>query len=115
MKHYCWEEITHEQMSPTFARRVVHGERLTLARVYLKKGCFIPLHQHENEQMSNVLEGKMRFEVGGKERVVSAGELLHIPPGLPHLAEAMEDTVCLDIFNPVREDWLRGDDAYLRG
>ncbi|MBI3664964.1 MAG: cupin domain-containing protein [Acidobacteria bacterium] len=73
------------------------------------------MHSHENEQMSNVLEGRMRFEVGGQERIISTGELLHIPPGVPHMAEALEDTVCLDVFDPIREDWLRGDDAYLRG
>ena len=115
MTHYRWEEVTHEEMSPLLARRVVHGQGLTVARVYLKKGCLVPMHSHENEQMSNVFEGRLRFEVGGQERVVAAGELIHIPPGVPHMAEALEDTVCLDIFNPIREDWLRGEDAYLRG
>ncbi len=115
MNHYRWEEVPHEDMSPSLARRVIHGQRLTLARVYLKKGCQVPLHSHENEQISNVIEGRLRFEVGGEEKIVGAGELIHIPPHVPHLAEALDDTVCLDIFNPLREDWLRGDDAYLRG
>ena len=115
MNHYRWNDITLEQMNPLFARSVVHGDRLTLARVYMKKGCKVPLHHHENEQISAVFKGSLRFEVGGEERVVAAGELVHIPAGVPHLAEAMEDTECLDIFNPVREDWRRGDDAYLRG
>jgi len=114
MSYYRWDEVTHEQMNPLFARRVVHGERLTLARVYLKKGCQVPVHSHANEQISNVLEGSLRFEVDGRERIVGAGELIHIPPHVPHMAEALEDTVCLDIFNPIREDWLRGEDAYLR-
>ena len=114
MKHYSWDEVTFEQMNPLFGRRVVHGEHLTLARVELKKGCQVPLHHHENEQISHVLEGSLRFEIGGEEKVVRAGELVQIPPNVPHLAEALEDAVCLDIFNPIREDWLRGDDAYLR-
>ena len=114
MTHYRWEEVTREQMNPLFARRVIHGERLTLAQVYLKKGCRVPLHSHENEQISNVSEGRLRFEIGGQEQVVGPGESVHIPPGVPHLAEALDDCVCLDIFTPVREDWLRGDDAYLR-
>ncbi len=115
MNHYRWDEITREQMNPLFARSVIHGDRLTVARVYLKKGCLVPMHQHDNEQISNVFEGRLRFKVGEEERVVGPGEVLHIPPGVPHMAEALEECVCLDIFNPVREDWIRGDDAYLRG
>lgn len=114
MEYYRWDEVNHEEMNPLFARRVVHGERLTVARVYLKKGCKVPLHSHENEQISNVLEGALRFEIGGQELTVGAGELVRIPPNVPHLAEALEDTVGLDIFNPIREDWLRGEDQYLR-
>lgn len=114
MKHYCWKDVPREQMNPLFARQVVHGERLTLARVHLKKGCKIPLHHHENEQVSNVIEGRLRFEIGGQEKVVGPGEMIHIPPHSPHLAEALDDCVCLDIFTPTREDWMRGDDAYLR-
>ena len=114
MNFYRWNEVPQEQMNPLFVRRVIHGERLTLARVYLKKGCQVPLHSHENEQMSSVVEGRLRFEIGGQEKIVGAGELIHIPSGVPHLAEALEDCVCLDIFTPVREDWLRGEDAYLR-
>ncbi len=114
MDYYRWDEVNHEEMNPLFARRVVHGERLTVARMYLKKGCRVPLHSHENEQISNVFEGALRFEIGGQELTVGAGELVRIPPNVPHLAEALEDTVCLDIFNPIREDWLRGEDQYLR-
>ena len=114
MDHYRWDEVNHEEMNPLFARRVIHGERLTVAQVYLKKGCKVPLHSHDNEQISNVVDGALRFEVGGREVTVGAGELLRIPPNVPHSAEAVEDTVCLDIFNPTREDWLRGEDQYLR-
>lgn len=114
MNYYCWEDVPREQMNPLLERRVIHGERLTLARVYLKQGCKVPLHNHENEQISNVMAGRLRFEIGGQEKIVGAGELVHIPSGVPHLAEALEDCVCLDIFTPAREDWLRGDDAYLR-
>ncbi len=117
MNHYRWGEIEHEQMNPLFARRVIHGEHLTLARVFLKKGCQVPMHSHQNEQISNVLEGRLRFEIGDQkqEKIVGPGELLQIPPNVPHRAEALDDCVCLDIFTPVREDWLRGEDAYLRG
>jgi len=114
MSFHRWDEVTYEQMNPLFGRRVVHGDRLTLARVEMKKGCKVPLHHHENEQISHVLSGRLRFEIDGKEQSVGAGEIVVIAPNVPHLAEAVEDTVCLDIFNPIREDWLRGDDAYLR-
>lgn len=114
MDYYRWDEVNHEQMNPLLARRVVHGDRLTVARMFLKKGCRVPLHSHENEQISNVFEGALRFEIGGQELTVGAGELVRIPPNVPHRAEALEDTVCLDIFNPIREDWLRGEDQYLR-
>ena len=114
MNYYRWDEVSYEQMNPLFGRRVVHCDRLTLARVYLKQGCRVPTHQHENEQVSNVIEGRLRFEIGGREQIVGAGELVRIPPNVPHSAEALDDTVCLDIFNPVREDWLRGEDQYLR-
>ena len=114
MNHYRWDEIAQEQMNPLLARRVIHGERLTLAHLQLKKGCQVPLHSHENEQVCNVIEGRLRFCIAGQEQDVGAGEVIQIPPHAPHWVEALEDTVCMDIFNPVREDWLRGEDAYLR-
>jgi len=114
MKHYDWNHVPEEEMNPLLQRRVIHGQRLTLARVVLKKGCKVPLHSHENEQISSVFQGRLLFQIGGQETIVGAGELVHIPSGVQHLAEALEDCVCLDIFTPVREDWLRGEDAYLR-
>ncbi len=114
MKHYRWDDMPRERMNPLFERRVIHADRLTLATVYLKKGCAVPMHSHENEQISNVYHGRLKFEIGGQEVIVGAGEAVHIPSGVPHKAEALDDCVCCDIFTPVREDWLRGDDAYLR-
>ena len=114
MNHYRWDEVTHEEVNPLFARRVIHGERLTVARVYLKKGCRVPLHSHDHEQITNVLVGRVRFQIGSQEKIVGADELVHVPPASPHSVEALEDSLCLDIFNPIREDWLRGEDSYLR-
>jgi quercetin dioxygenase-like cupin family protein len=82
--------------------------------VLLKKGCIVPLHSHVNEQLSYILEGALKFYIDGKEIVVRAGEVLTIPPNMPHKAEAMEDTVDLDIFNPPRADWINKTDSYLR-
>jgi quercetin dioxygenase-like cupin family protein len=110
-----WQEERVEKMSPAISRQVLHTQTMTLARVMLKQGALVPRHEHENEQIVNVLEGRMRFVVGeGEERVVAAGESLVFPANVPHEAEALEDSIVLDVFSPVREDWLRGDDAYLR-
>jgi quercetin dioxygenase-like cupin family protein len=114
MKHTRWDDIEHEQLSPGIARRVLHCDALSVARIYLKKGAIVPLHQHANEQLSYVLEGLLRFDFGDHQQQVAAGEMMHIPGNEPHQVEALEDSVALDVFQPVREDWLRGDDSYLR-
>jgi quercetin dioxygenase-like cupin family protein len=100
-----------------FDRRLVTGERMMLAHVYLKKGFVVPRHQHENEQITYILEGALHFWIGEdekKEIVVRAGEVLHIPSMVWHKAEALEDTLDVDIFDPPRADWLAKTDAYLR-
>lgn len=114
---YRWDDLAKEQLNPQLSRRLVTGERVMLAHVYLDKGCVVPRHSHDNEQMTYILEGVLRFWLGedGEEVVdVAAGEILHIPSGVPHMAEALEDTLDLDVFAPPRADWLDGSDAYLR-
>jgi quercetin dioxygenase-like cupin family protein len=115
---YRWADIPKEALSPSLDRRLITGDRIMLAHVYLKKGCIVPKHSHENEQVTYILEGALRFwlgEDGGEERIVRAGEVLHIPSNLPHKAEALEDTLDVDVFSPPRKDWLDGTDSYLRG
>src|SRR6202045_4289370 len=114
LKYIAWKNVEREKMNPLIDREMVWGEKLMLARVLLKKGGHVPLHQHHNEQVTYILEGALRFVVGGKEVVVRAGEVLCIPPNMPHEAWAQVDTVDLDIFNPPREDWLNKTDDYLR-
>jgi quercetin dioxygenase-like cupin family protein len=114
MQLYQWDQVEKEQLNPKFARQVIHGDTITVARVYLRKGCLVPEHSHHNEQISMMDEGALKFIIGGQEKVVRAGEVLRIPAHVPHSAEALEDCVGTDIFAPVREDWRRGDDAYLR-
>ena len=116
MKHHKWDAIQKEQLNPTFARQVIHTKTMTIARVFLKKGCSVPEHQHPNEQVSIIDEGALRFVFApdGREVVVRAGETLEIPANLPHSAVALEDTVGIDVFSPPRQDWISGDDAYLR-
>jgi quercetin dioxygenase-like cupin family protein len=96
---------------------MIAGERLMVAHVYMEKGLVVPKHSHDNEQLTYILEGVLRFWLGEDESQVievAAGEVLLIPPNLPHRAEALERTLDVDIFSPPREDWLAGDDAYLR-
>ena len=115
--HYRWDDMPKEAVNEQLSRRLVTGERLMLAHVYLDQGCIVPQHSHDNEQLTYILEGKLRFFLGddGSEVVdVAAGEVLHIPSNLPHKAEALEDTLDVDIFSPPRADWLEGTDAYLR-
>lgn len=114
---YRWEELPLEEMSPTIARKLITGERMMLAHVYLKKGALVPKHQHENEQLTYILEGALHFRIGddlSEEVTVRAGEVLHIPSNVPHEARALEDTLDVDVFSPPRADWLNKTDAYLR-
>jgi unsaturated pyranuronate lyase len=117
-RHYRWDELPREKLNDRLERRLVTGERMMLAHVYLKRGCVVPRHSHENEQITYILEGALQFwlgEDGEQELVVRAGEVLTIPSSLPHKALALEDTLDVDIFSPPRQDWLDGSDAYLRG
>lgn len=114
---YRWEELPREKVSAMLDRRLITGDRMMLAHVYLKQGCIVPKHNHVNEQFTYILEGALRFWIGDDEKeevVVRAGEVLHIPSNVPHKAEALEDTLDVDVFSPPREDWLNKTDAYLR-
>jgi quercetin dioxygenase-like cupin family protein len=115
--HYRWDELAREELNPLIGRRLITGEQMMIAHVYLAKGAVVPKHDHHNEQITYILEGCLRFWLGEDQSEtvdVRAGEVLTIPPHLPHKAEALEDTLDVDVFTPPREDWLSGDDAYLR-
>jgi quercetin dioxygenase-like cupin family protein len=115
--HYRWDDMPKERVSDTLERRLITGDRMMLAHVYLAKGCIVPKHSHANEQLTYILEGALHFWLGedqAEEVVVRAGEVLHIPSNLPHKALALEDTLDVDIFDPPREDWLNKTDSYLR-
>jgi quercetin dioxygenase-like cupin family protein len=117
-RHHSWKSMAKEELSPTIGRKMIVGERMMIAQIFLKKGTVVPRHHHENEQITYILEGALRFHLGAdgaQEVTVRAGEVLTIPPNLPHTAEALEDTLDVDIFDPPRQDWLNGTDAYLRG
>jgi quercetin dioxygenase-like cupin family protein len=118
VRHVSWESLPKEELKPGLSRRLVSGEKGMLAQVYLAKGVVVPKHSHENEQFTYILEGALIFRMGedqSEEVVVRAGDVLHIPANVPHSAEALEETLDLDVFVPPRQDWLTGADDYLRG
>ena len=114
---YRWDDMPKEEVTAQLSRRLVTGDRVMLAHVYLNKGCVVPLHQHENEQITYILEGSLKFHVGEEQEevVLTAGDVLHIPSNVPHKATALEDTLDVDIFSPPRQDWIDKTDDYLRG
>ena len=114
LRHIPWSSVEVEELNPLLGRHFVVGQNVMLARVLLKKGCVVPEHSHHNEQITYILAGALKFGIDGKEIIVNAGEVLTIPPNMPHSAEALADTVDLDIFNPPRADWINKTDAYLR-
>ena len=114
---YRWDSMKKERVSDMLERRLITGERMMLAHVYLKKGCIVPRHSHENEQLTYILEGALKFRMGddgAEEITVHAGEVLLIPSNVPHQAEALEETLDVDVFSPPRQDWLDKKDDYLR-
>jgi len=115
LQHLVWDAIELEDLNPLLQRHFVVGKNIMLARVLLKKGCIVPEHSHHNEQLTYILDGALKFWIDGKEIIVRAGEVLTIPSHMPHKAEALEDTVDLDVFNPPRADWINKTDKYLRG
>ena len=114
MRHYKLREIPEERVTDLFARRFFTGEKITLAFLDMKSGCAVPTHHHESEQFSYIITGAMRFVIGGEEVIVRGGEVVHIPSHIPHSATALEDVTGIDVFSPIRQDWVDGSDDYLR-
>ena len=115
VRFFRWEDMPKERVTDMLDRRLITGDRMMLAHVYLKKGCIVPTHSHENEQITYILEGALRFwigEDGAQEVIVRAGEVLTIPSNVVHKAEALEDTLDVDVFSPPRQDWLNHTDSY---
>jgi quercetin dioxygenase-like cupin family protein len=114
MELFCWEKVKKEVLNDKLPRKVISGEKITMAQIFIAKDGVVPLHRHEHEQISSVLAGAVKFELEGKEIAVRQGEVLHIPSNVPHRVLALEDSLALDVFSPVRTDWLTGQDDYLR-
>jgi quercetin dioxygenase-like cupin family protein len=114
MKHYKLKEIPEENVTDLFSRRFFTGEKLTLAFLTLKKGCVVPRHEHESEQFSYCISGVIQFRIGHEELVLNPGEIVQIPSNVPHEAVVLEDFTGMDVFSPIRKDWVDGSDNYLR-
>ena len=114
MEHFTWDSVELEAMSDLISRKVISGDKAMVAQVFIKKDAVVPEHHHESEQITYILEGALKFDLEGKQVIVRKGEVLHIPSNVPHRAVALEDTLDLDIFSPIRTDWLTKNDAYLR-
>jgi quercetin dioxygenase-like cupin family protein len=112
-----WDDLPKDPMRGSMMRRFVHSERMMVGQIWFAKDDSVPAHRHDNEQYTYVVSGALRFKFGeeqDEELVVGAGEIVLIPANLLHSAHADEDTFELDIFCPPREDWIHGDDAYMR-
>ena len=117
VRTFRWDEMPKEPVTEGIERRIITGDRMMLTHVYLRRGAIVPTHSHDNEQLTYILEGALRFKLGEDQHetiVVAAGEVLHIPSNVPHEAEAIEDTLDVDVFSPPRADWLNKTDSYLR-
>jgi quercetin dioxygenase-like cupin family protein len=114
MTHHDWNSMPVEQLNANMTRRAIHTNNMTIARLEIKKDGIVPEHHHVHEQVATVERGALKFTIEGRDLVLRAGESLAIPSNVPHAVVALEDTVVMDIFAPAREDWLSGNDAYLR-
>ena len=114
MPLYRLSNLKGEEVNPLTIRRYINGERMTLAQFIFKKGAKVKKHVHINEQFSIVLTGRLRFRVGNEEYIAEAGDVIHVPPNTEHEVEALDDSIVVDVYSPIREDWIRGEDKYLR-
>ena len=114
MSFYSWSEVPTEKLTDKLSRKVISGSKVMLGQIFLKKGCVIASHKHESEQITYILSGCLKMILPDREVTLHEGDVLHIPSGVEHGAVALEDTLDLDAFSPIREDWLKGTDDYLR-
>lgn len=114
LEKVTWDKVKNEKLSETISRQMVYGDRAMVAKIFLKKGAVVPAHKHESEQLTWIMSGALEFTIDGNKLIVGANEVLKIPSMVEHAAVALEDTYDIDIFSPIRNDWIKGDDSYLR-
>lgn len=109
-----WEALPGQEVAPGITRRYLTASRVTIAKFALARGSVVPAHAHENEQVSYILSGALQFHIGGQDIVVRAGGVLQIPSWVEHGVTVLEDSEALDVFSPVRQDWVDGTDTYFK-
>jgi quercetin dioxygenase-like cupin family protein len=109
-----WNQIKEDTLNPLAGRKALHGKMITLARFRFDKGNKVAMHHHANDQITTVESGSVRFFTDKEETILKAGDMVAVSPDVPHGNEALEDTIIVEIFSPVRQDWITGDDSYLR-
>ena len=114
MIHFDWSKVPQEELNPQFSRKFVNGEKIMIAQLFLKKGCIVPDHSHESEQLSMIVNGKVKFKIDGEEQLLDSNQLVLVPSNKVHGVEALEDSLIYDLFSPIRRDWLEKTDSYLR-
>src|SRR3954467_12861017 len=115
VRFFRWSDLPEERVTADISRKLITGDQMMLAHVYLKKDALVPQHSHHNEQLTYIISGGLHFFIGAnreREVIVRAGEVLHLPSNVPHEARALEDTLDVDVFSPPRQDWLDGTDSY---
>jgi unsaturated pyranuronate lyase len=112
--HHRWSDIAPEQINPSIERQFITADRVTIARFELKRGGVVPRHAHENEQVSMVLSGALLFKIDGREVTIRGGDVMQIPGNVPHEVEVLEDSIVIDVFSPIRQDWIDKTDTYFR-
>ena len=115
MSLFTWDELPKEKLQENISRKIISGEKVMVAHVFLKKGAIVPSYSHESEQLTYILEGLLELSLPNGVFRLGEGQVLVIPSNVEHSAVALEDTLDMDIFSPIREDWLTGEDQYLRG
>jgi quercetin dioxygenase-like cupin family protein len=117
LKSVNWDEVELESVNESMQRRIVTGEKMTVARIYFKDGFIVPLHSHPNEQITQVVKGQMLFVFDGneaQEMLLNPGDVVVIPANIPHQATCIGEVEEIDMWAPRRDDWLDGSDSYLR-
>jgi quercetin dioxygenase-like cupin family protein len=112
--HHRWSNITPEQINPSILRQYITADNVTIARFELKRGGVVPRHAHANEQVSLVLSGALLFRIDGREVTIRGGEVMQIPGNVPHEVEVLDDALVIDVFSPIRQDWIEKTDNYFR-
>jgi quercetin dioxygenase-like cupin family protein len=118
MQQLNWDQVEIETVNKGMRRQIITGDKMTVARIFFEDGFVVPMHSHHNEQITQVVKGKMTFLIGSddpEEIMLGPGDVVVIPAHVPHQATCVGAVEEVDMWSPRRDDWLDGTDDYLRG